>query len=93
MGTNTCNSKMLCDKSVNLWSTSCCKQYVSKFEFLDFCGGADEAFLLLGLHILNLHDKTTMLSLNIRHPSPSNVMPHSIRTKNSTQFWLNLQKR
>jgi len=76
MGRNTCNSKMLCDKSVNPWSTSCCKQYASNFEFLDFCSGAHEAFLLLGLDILNLDVETTMLSLNMRHPSPSNVMPH-----------------
>jgi len=75
---------MLCDKIVNSWSTSCCKQYASNFEFLDFCSGADEAFLLLGLDILKLDDETTVLSLNIRHPSPSNVMPQPRRTKTST---------
>jgi hypothetical protein len=70
-------------KVLILGSTSCCKEYASNFEFLDFCSGADEAFLLLGLDILNLDDETTMLSSNIRHPSPSNVMPHPRRTKTS----------
>jgi hypothetical protein len=70
---------MLCDKSVNPWSTSCCKQYVSNFEFLDFCSGAVEAFLILGLDILKLVDETTMLALINRHPSPSDVKPHPRR--------------
>jgi hypothetical protein len=54
------------------------------FEFLGFQSGAVEAFFLLGLAISILEDENTMLSVNLTHPPPSDMMPHPRRTKTST---------